>query len=102
MVPISQMGNWKLMTNIPRVLEARTGALAVWRRSPGRVVQKPRLGGTNRLLVLGRKQQEVWPLQLQCAGAEESQTSPSTTFSVITLSDTMVTMLSAKAGPIQA
>lgn len=41
MVPISQMGNWKWMTNIPRVLEACTGALAGWRRSPGRVAQEP-------------------------------------------------------------
>lgn len=66
------------------------------------MVQKPRLGGTNRPLVLGRKQQEVWPSQLQCVGAEESQSFPTTTFSVTTLSDTMVTMLNAKAGPIQA
>lgn len=65
------------------------------------MTQEPRLGGANRPLVLGRKQQEVWPSQLHCAGAEESETFP-TTFSVITLSDTVATMLSAKAGPIQA
>lgn len=78
------------------------GAQAVWCRSPGRVAQETWLCGTNRPLVLGRKQQEVWPSQLQCAGAKESQTFPTATFSVITLSDTMVTMLSSKAGSIQA
>lgn len=65
------------------------------------MAQETWLCGPNRPLVLGRKQQEVWPSQLHCAGAEESETFP-TPFSVITLSDTVVTRLSAKAGPIQA
>lgn len=30
MVPISQIGNWKLMTDIPGVLEACTGAQGMW------------------------------------------------------------------------
>lgn len=50
MVPISQIGNWKLMTNIPGVLEGgmhwSPGHVG---RSPGHVVKEPRLGGAGDL-----------------------------------------------------
>lgn len=71
-----------------------TGAQAGWRRRSGCVA----LIGLWFWEGNSRKCGLTTPLW---SGGEESETFP-TTFSVITLSDTVATMLSAKAGPIQA